>query len=80
MCALPGQVHHLLSQPSEGWAGHRGRISQELLAASLPPPGEVAAAAASGVLLTYCGPTGFEVFVESSLLSLGYPVQQLFKF
>ncbi|ELR12009.1 oxidoreductase, FADbinding domain containing protein [Acanthamoeba castellanii str. Neff] len=72
------QVHHLLSQPSEEWAGHRGRISQELLAASLPPPGEVSAA--SGVLLTYCGPTGFEVFVESSLLSLGYPVQQLFKF
>jgi ferredoxin-NADP reductase len=78
VCDLPGQVHHLLSQPSEEWAGHRGRISQELLAASLPPPGDVSAA--SGVLLTYCGPTGFEVFVESSLLSLGYPVQQLFKF
>jgi ferredoxin-NADP reductase len=65
----------LLSQPSDEWSGHRGRISQELLAASLPPPAE-----AAGVLLTYCGPTGFEVLVESSLLSMGYPVQQLFKF
>lgn len=69
------QIHHLLSQPSETWAGYRGRITQALLAAVLPP-----APIPADMLLTYCGPTGFEVLVESSLLSLGYPVKQLFKF
>lgn len=69
------QVHHLLSQPSAEWSGHRGHVSQELLAATLPP-----LPISADALIAYCGPTGFEVLVESLLISMGYPVQQLFKF
>lgn len=50
----------------EGWAGHRGRINEELLS-------EVAWPVDAAGQTFICGPTGFVEAVAGSLVALGHP-------
>jgi ferredoxin-NADP reductase len=54
----------------EGWAGHRGRIDERLLA-------EVAGPAESAGLTFVCGPTSFVEAMATNLVGLGHPARTI---
>jgi ferredoxin-NADP reductase len=57
------RVVHVLSQPGEGWAGHRGHVSEEILRLELPAPER----------WTYytSGPPGFVGVMREMLATMG---------
>ena len=54
----------------DGWAGHRGRVNDELLREIAWPPGE-------RPLVYVCGPTGFVEQVAGGLVRLGHDPQRV---
>ncbi|EXL44515.1 hypothetical protein FOCG_13485 [Fusarium oxysporum f. sp. radicis-lycopersici 26381] len=69
------RVIHTLSSPSDGWAGHRGRIGQELLEAEVGPP---TPGGAEMVLL--CGPPAMEATVRDVLSKNGWKEGDIVRF
>ena len=63
-------VVHVLSKPSEQWAGRVGRLSREFIAELLEMP-------ASGQSREYylCGPTDFMQMVKNTLREIGVPAE-----
>lgn len=67
------KVFSLLTRaPLSGWNGLSGRISKELVAQVLPPPGDV--------LVLICGPPGFGNLVAKFLVQLGYTESMFYVF
>jgi cytochrome-b5 reductase len=73
--AHPGRfaVTYTLDEPGPGWSGAAGRVSKDMLAAALPPPGP-------GVLIARCGPGPMVKAVAGILDELGYDPAACFEF
>mmetsp|Transcript_27875 Transcript_27875/g.83303 ORF Transcript_27875/g.83303 Transcript_27875/m.83303 type:complete len:169 (-) Transcript_27875:41-547(-) len=56
---------HVLSEPSDGWQGTRGRVNAEILKSALPP-------SSPAVVVLVCGPVSFSRSVDAMLRKLGY--------
>ncbi|ENH62170.1 Nitrate reductase [NADPH] [Fusarium oxysporum f. sp. cubense race 1] len=69
------RVIHTLSSPSDGWAGRRGRIGQELLEAEVGPP---TPGGAEMVLL--CGPPAMEATIRDVLSKNGWKEGDIVRF
>jgi cytochrome-b5 reductase len=71
----PGRfrVTYTLDEPGDGWTGEKGRVSKDMLAAALPPPGP-------GVLVCRCGPGPMNKAVAGLLEELGYDPDASFEF
>ena len=75
---------HVLSHEPDGagWAGARGLVTRELIAAHCAPPSESTAVFVCGPPPMYdalCGPRG-EPEIAGALAELGYARDQVFKF
>ncbi|MEZ0608476.1 2Fe-2S iron-sulfur cluster-binding protein [Fibrella sp. WM1] len=68
------QLIHLLSQPTDAWAGRRGRLNNLLLERLLP---DLTRGPAAAALWFLCGPPDFMRMVRFTLTYLGIPPQQI---
>jgi len=70
------EIIHVLSQPSAGWVGKRGRIDEPLLHNVLGTMDDAAVEAATYLL---CGPEAMMSTVEGVLQNHGVPASQIIK-
>ena len=64
-------VHHVLSQPPQGWAGPSGRLDAAMLRTLLPSPGGRIAA-------FVCGPPAFSHHAAAALRQVGHELCHIF--
>jgi len=67
------QIHYSLDKPPEGWTGHTGFVTAELIKQRLPGPGP-------DTLILLCGPKPMVDAMERNLLTLGYTEEMYFKY
>ncbi|KAG7469904.1 hypothetical protein MATL_G00133740 [Megalops atlanticus] len=68
------QVEYVLSEPSDGWTGRRGRIEAAMLADFLSSPEE------SKRLVCVCGPTPFTEHAQGLVREFGYSDEEIHAF
>jgi cytochrome-b5 reductase len=67
------KVYYIVDTAPPNWTGGSGFITQEMMEAHLPPPGD-------DVLIVHCGPPPMNVSVRKHLVAIGHRAQAIFKF
>ncbi|XP_061074632.1 cytochrome b5 reductase 4 [Conger conger] len=68
------EVEYVLSEPSDGWSGHRGRIEATMLSDFLSSP------EGSKRLVCVCGPAAFTVLAQGMVCELGFSEEEIHAF
>jgi predicted ferric reductase len=68
--SLDVEIHLVLSEPPEGWAGKVGELTPDVLRGCLPPD-------APGTLYFVCGPAPMMDSVEDTLAGFGVPARRI---
>jgi cytochrome-b5 reductase len=67
------KVYYILDSAPPSWTGGAGFVTQEMLEAHLPPPGD-------DVLIVHCGPPPMNASVRKHLETIGHKAEAIFKF